>query len=385
MPGRRMLTMLSIVLLVVLMLASYKAFWVYQQLQILHAPKPPVSVAVSNAFEKRWQRQLPAAGTFKALQGINLSIEVPGVVTQLHFESGQRVDAGQPLLQLEHQTEQAELDMARADQRLARQNFERGKELVTINAISRGEYDRLSAELTRHNALVAQRSEALKKKSIVAPFSGIIGIRQVDLGDFLQSGTVIASLQDTSSLYVDFHVPEQAAQLITIGQSVQVEVSARPGVFSLASVSAINPIVDDSTRNVLVRATLADPPKNVLPGMFADLRIQLADPQLHTVVAESAITFSPYGQYVYVVPPPDDTQEHGLQEDGTPVLIAERRLIQSSERRDGLVVVDKGLHKGEQVVTAGQNKLVHGTPVHISIDRNQPDDLPQATYRENQE
>lgn len=262
---------------------------------------------------QRWQRQLPAAGTFKALQGINLSIEVPGVVTQLHFESGQRVDAGQPLLQLEHQTEQAELDMARADQRLARQNFERGKELVTINAISRGEYDRLNAELTRHNALVAQRSEALKKKSIVAPFSGIIGIRQVDLGDFLQSGTVIASLQDTSSLYVDFHVPEQAAQLITIGQSVQVEVSARPGVFSLASVSAINPIVDDSTRNVLVRATLADPPKNVLPGMFADLRIQLADPQLHTVVAESAITFSPYGQYVYVVAPPMTPRSMGCR------------------------------------------------------------------------
>lgn len=384
MPSRRMITMLSIVLSVVLMLGSYKALWVYQQLQILHAPKPPVHVAVASAFEKAWQRQMPAAGTLKAAQGINLSIEVPGVVTQLHFESGQVVDAGQTLLQLEHQTEQAELDMAKADQNLARQNFVRGKELMPIHAISQSEYDRLSAELKRHNALVAQRSEALKKKIIVAPFRGTIGIRQVDLGDFLQSGTVIASLQDTSSLYVDFHIPEQAAQLISVGQSVQVEVSARPGVFSLASVSAINPVVDDSTRNVLVRATLYNPPKSLLPGMFADLRILLADPALRTVIPESAITFSPYGQYIYVVVRPDNPAQP-LLDDGTPALIAEQRLIQAAERRDGLVVVTQGLRAGEQVVTAGQNKLEHGTPVHISIDRNQPDDLPSMPLREIEE
>ena len=136
MPGRRMITMLSIVLLVVLMLASYKAFWVYQQLQLLHAPKPPVSVAVATALEQPWQRQLPAAGTLKALQGINLSIEVPGVVTQLHFDSGQVVKQGQTLLQLEHQAEQAALDVALADRSLARQNFQRGRELVAINAIT---------------------------------------------------------------------------------------------------------------------------------------------------------------------------------------------------------------------------------------------------------
>lgn len=132
MPGHRMISMLSIVLLIVLMLASYKAFWAYQQLQLLHAPKPPVSVAVANAVEKPWQRQLPATGTLKALQGINLSIEVPGIVSQLHFDSGQAVKAGQPLLQLEHQTEQAELDVALADRGLARQNFQRGQKLVGI-------------------------------------------------------------------------------------------------------------------------------------------------------------------------------------------------------------------------------------------------------------
>ncbi|AZE91057.1 putative RND efflux membrane fusion protein [Pseudomonas orientalis] len=373
MPGRRMLIMLSLVLSVVLMLAGYKTYWIYQQLQLLHGPKPPVSVATSNAFEIPWQRQMPAAGTLKALQGIDLSTEVPGVVTQLHFESGQRVEAGQPLLQLEYQTEQAELDVAKADQRLARQNFERGQELVKISAISKGEFDRLGAELNRNTAVVAQRTAALEKKRIVAPFTGTIGIRQVNVGDYLQSAQVIASLQDTRQLYVDFYVPEQALQLLRIGQSVQVEISARPGIFSLAKVSAINPIVDDSTRNVLVRATLSNPRDELLPGMFANLRVLLDEPTAHTVIQESAIAYSPYGQYIFVITPGNNGEPHASDAGDTPQLIAEQRLIETGERRNGLVVVSKGLHKGEQVVTAGQLKLKHGTAVRISIDRSQPE------------
>ncbi|NMY82608.1 efflux RND transporter periplasmic adaptor subunit [Pseudomonas sp. WS 5411] len=384
MPGRRMITMLSIVLLVVLMLASYKAFWVYQQLQLLHAPKPPVSVAVATALEQPWQRQLPAAGTLKALQGINLSIEVPGVVTQLHFDSGQVVKQGQTLLQLENQAEQAALDVALADRSLARQNFQRGRELVAINAISQEEFDRLSAEFNRNNAVVAQRRTALDKKRIVAPFNGTLGIRQVNIGDYLQSATVIASLQDAHSLYVDFHIPEHAVQLIKIGQSVRIEVSARPGLSSLATISAIDPIVDTQTRNVLVRATLTHPPADLLPGMFAHLQVLLTNPGLHIVIEESAIAYSPYGQYVYVVAPRKNSEGRDeLDAEGKPLLIAEQRLVETGERRDGTIVIAKGLAKGEQVVTAGQIKLQNGTPVRISIHRNQPDERPLAAQREN--
>lgn len=384
MPGRRMITMLSIVLLVVLMLASHKAFWVYQQLQLLHAPKPPVSVAVATALEQPWQRQLPAAGTLKALQGINLSIEVPGVVTQLHFDSGQVVKQGQTLLQLENQAERAALDVALADRSLARQNFQRGRELVAINAISQEEFDRLSAEFNRNNAVVAQRRTALDKKRIVAPFNGTLGIRQVNIGDYLQSATVIASLQDADSLYVDFHIPEHAVQLIKIGQSVRIEVSARPGLSSLATISAIDPIVDTQTRNVLVRATLTHPPADLLPGMFAHLQVLLTNPGLHIVIEESAIAYSPYGQYVYVVAPRKNSEDRDeLDAEGKPLLIAEQRLVETGERRDGTIVIAKGLAKGEQVVTAGQIKLQNGTPVRISIHRNQPDERPLAAQREN--
>lgn len=195
---------------------------------------------------------------------------------------------------------------------------------------------------------------------------------------------MIASLQDTRSLYVDFHVPEQAVQLIKIGQSVHIEVSARPGLFSLATVSAINPVVDDNTRNVLVRATLANPPPDLLPGMFAHLQVLLANPSLHIVVQESAIAFSPYGQYVYVVTARKNSAGRDeLNGEGMPVLIAEQRLVETGERRNGDIVINKGLAKGEQIVTAGQIKLEHGTPVRISIDRNHPDVRPLATNREN--
>ncbi|MFL1417927.1 efflux RND transporter periplasmic adaptor subunit [Pseudomonas fildesensis] len=365
MPGRHMVTMLGIVFIVVSMLAGYKAFWINQQLTLLHAPKPPVSVAVVPAIEQLWQRQLPAAGSLKALQGIDLRIEVPGVVTQVHFESGQKITAGQSLLQLENQMEKAQLDVALANHRLARQDFERAEKLVESQAISRGEFDRLSSEFNRHNALVSQYTAALAKKHITAPFSGTIGIRQVSIGDYLQSTAIIASLQDTSSLYVDFHVPEQAVQFIEVGQPIQVEVSARPGQHTLGLVSAINPVVDDNTRNVRVRATLPNSRNRLLPGMFASLQVQLAQPTLQVVVPEVAIIYTPSGQYVYVVSRHNDEQ---ADQAGLPVLAAEQRQIEAGERLNGQVIITKGLAPGEQVVTAGQHKLKHGTVVIVSDD-----------------
>ncbi|WP_073522868.1 efflux RND transporter periplasmic adaptor subunit [Pseudomonas fluorescens] len=373
MPGRNMVTMLIIVLIVVSILAGYKAIWIKQQLALLHAPDAPISVTVAVAVEQTWQPKLPAAGSLRALQGIDLSIEVPGVVTEMHFDSGQSITAGQTLLQLDNKMEKAQLDVALANRHLARQEFERGQKLVESQAISLSEFDRLSSEFNRHNALVEQSTAALAKKSITAPFSGTIGIRQVDIGDYLQSTSVIASLQDTSSLYVDFHVPEQAVHLIEVGQSVAVEVSARPGEHTLATVSAINPIVDDSTRNVRVRATLPNPENRLLPGMYASLLVQLAIPERHVTVPESAISYSPYGQYVYVVSQRDGLEVPPGVSPGT-VQIAEQRLVKTGERRDGQVIISQGLAAGEQVVTAGQLKLKQGAAIRISADRSFPPD-----------
>ncbi|MDH0303598.1 MULTISPECIES: efflux RND transporter periplasmic adaptor subunit [unclassified Pseudomonas] len=367
---RRMLIMLAVVLLIVLILGGIKAFSIYQQVQMFSAPKPPVSVAAAQAELRQWQRRLPAVGSLKAYQGVELSLEVAGTVRSLHFESGQQVKAGQLLLQLDSDQETALLGTAQADLGLAKVDFGRGSQLVGDSAISRGEYDRLSAQYRRNQAVVDQLKASLAKKSISAPFSGTIGIRQVDVGAYLASGTVIATLQDLSSLYVDFNVPEQALPHLSLGQRVLVQVAAYPGQTFSASLSAINPKVEESTRNLLVRATLANPEGKLLPGMFANLQLLLPDPQQQVVVPENAITYTLYGNSVYVVSQKksEDGQPQG-NADGQPLLIAEQRTVQTGERREGWVVVDKGLQAGDQVVTAGQLKLSPGAAIRISADK----------------
>ncbi|MGY3027411.1 membrane fusion protein (multidrug efflux system) [Pseudomonas lurida] len=370
---RRMLIMLGVVLLIVLLLGGYKAFSIYQQIQVFSTPKPPVSVAVATAAERPWQLRLPSVGTLKALQGVNLSLEVAGTVKDVQFESGQKVRAGQPLVQLDSAVESALLETAQADLGLAQLDYGRGSQLVGSQAISKGEFDRLSAQLQKNKATVNQLKASLAKKHIVAPFSGTIGIRQVDVGDYLASGTVIATLQDISSLYVDFYIPEHAVPKVALGQAVQVEVSAYPGEQFPGSVSAINPKVENSTRNVLVRATLANPNGKLLPGMFTSLDVLLPNPAPQIVVPEGAITYTLYGNSVYAVAEKKtDGGEVEKDASGKPVLIAERRFVETGERRGGLVLVTKGLNAGEQVVSAGQLKLDNGTPIAISPDKNLP-------------
>jgi len=371
---RRMLIMLGVVLLIVLLLAGYKAFSIYQQIQVFAKPKPPVSVAVATATEQPWQQRLPSVGTLKALQGVNLSLEVAGTVKDVQFESGQKVKAGQPLVQLDSAVESALLETAQADLGLAQLDYGRGSQLVGSQAISKGEFDRLSAQLQKNKATVNQLKASLAKKHIVAPFSGTIGIRQVDVGDYLASGTMIATLQDLSSLYVDFFLPEQSVPKIALGQPVQVIVSAYPSENFAGTISAINPKVENSTRNILVRATLANPDGKLLPGMFASLQVLLPDPQAHIVVPESAITYTLYGNSLYVVRQ-KKAEDGSVEKDdqGQPILIAERRFIETGERRDGWVMINKGVQNGEQVVTAGQLKLDNGAHIAISDDKTLTD------------
>ncbi|MFF7062239.1 efflux RND transporter periplasmic adaptor subunit [Pseudomonas sp. NPDC008258] len=367
---RRMLIMLAVVLLIVLALGGYKAFSIYQQIQMFTAPKPPITVAAALAEQRQWQARLPAVGSLKALQGVELSLEVEGIVKALHFDSGQQVKAGQPLLQLNDDQETALLGTAQADLGLAKVDFGRGSQLVGDSAISRGEFDRLTTQYRRNQAVVEQLKAQKTKKSINAPFSGTIGIRQVDIGQYLAAGTVIATLQDTSSLYVDFNVPEQALPQLSLGQQVQVQVAAYPGQTFTASLSAINPKVEETTRNLLVRATLANPDGKLLPGMFANLLILLPNPQPQVVVPESAITYTLYGNSVYVATPKKDKDGKPENDDkGQPQLTAEQRTVQTGERRDGVVVVSKGLQVGEQVVTAGQLKLSPGAAIRIGQDK----------------
>ena len=370
---RRMLIMLGVVALVVLALAAYKGWSIYQQVQQFSAPQPAISVSVAAAEERPWQSRLPAIGTLKAFQGVDLAAEVGGIVRDLQFSSGEKVALGQPLIQLDSEVERASLATAEAELGLARVEFERGRSLVSRSNISKSEFDRLSAELQKAIASVAQLKAILDKKRILAPFAGTIGIRQVDPGDYLSPGAAIATLQDLSRLHVDFFLPEQAAPKLAVGERVRFNVAAYPGEVFEGAISAINPKVEETTRNLQVRAMLDNPDDKLLPGMFANLEVLLPGAEPRVRVPETAITYTLYGNSVYVIGEKKDDQGN-LQKDekGQAVLVVERRFVGTGERRDGWVAVLKGLQAGERVVTDGQLKLDSGARVVIADSQAVP-------------
>lgn len=363
---RRMLFMLGAVVVVVAILAALKSNSIYQQIQQFQAPKPAIDVETEIARRMDWQSRLPAIGTLKASQGIDLSVEIAGTITDVQFQSGEKVSKGQAIALLDSEMEQASLASAEADLNLSRLEFQRARSLLDRQAISRSEYDRLNAESQKAAASVAQLRASLSKKRILAPFSGTIGIRQVDVGDYIAAGTPIATLQDLSTLYVDFFLAEQHVPLLKLGQRVQLQVAAYPGERFEGVISALNPKVETTTRNVQVRAELGNPDGRLLPGMFADLQVLLPTETAQVVVPETAITYTLYGNSVLLVT--EGTPPEGVSSD-EPYLVVERRFVTTGERRDGLTVVLDGLKGGEQVITAGQLKLDSGAHVAIAESR----------------
>lgn len=369
---RRMLLMLGAVIVVVLILAALKFNSIYTQIQQFKAPKPPINVEVVAASQEPWQSRLPAVGTLTASQGIDLSVEIAGTISDVQFRSGEKVQKGQPIVLLDSEIEQASLAAAEADLHLAKVEFQRARSLIEGKAISRSEFDRLNAQSQKADATVAQLKASLAKKRVLAPFSGTIGIRQVDVGDFVAAGTPIATLQDLSMLFVDFYLAEQQVPLLAIDQPVRVQVAAFPGEPFEGRIVALNPKVEVTTRNVQVRAELANPGERLLPGMFANLQVLLPSEQSRIVVPETAITYTLYGNSVLVVKegqPPEPEEGTAATESDEPYLVVERRFVKTGERRDGRVVILQGLEAGEQVVIAGQLKLDSGAHVAIAEKR----------------
>ena len=359
---RRMLLMLAVVAVVVLALAAYKGYAIYQQVQMFSAPPPPISIEAEPARTRTWQQRIPAIGSLKAVQGVDLTAEISGTVSEVLFQSGQRVERGQPLLQLSSEVEQACLRSAAAALALANVERNRARNLVGSSAISRSEFDRLNAEAKQAQASVEELRATLEKRRVLAPFSGRIGLSQVERGDYLAAGTPIAPLQDLSSLEVDFSLPEHRAPQLSVGQPVRVGVAAYPDEHFEGEIIALNPRVDDSTRNQQLRARLANPEERLLPGMFAQLEVILPQKRQQVVVPETAVTYSLYGNALYVVQEKQAKDGEAQQKQQ----VVERRFVSTGERRDGLVVIEDGLQAGEWVVTSGQLKLDHGSPVSIA-------------------
>lgn len=315
-------------------------------------PPPPV-VAVSEVRKETWQPSLRAVGSLTASAGIDVSNEVAGMVKAFHFNSGEQVEKDQLLVELDDATDKADLERLQAAQWLAQVKFERAKQLIGKKMTSQSEYDEAQALLTGARASVALQRATLEKKRIKAPFRGRLGIRQVSLGQYLPVGTAIVSLDALDLVYADFSLPERDLSKLAVGQPVKVRVQAYPGQFFAGKISAITPAVDVGTRSIKIRADLANPDEKLQPGMFAYVEILMPEEQAVLTLPDTAITYNPYGAYVYVV----EAAEQGYK--------VTNQQVETGETRNGRVAITKGLQDGDKVVSAGQVKLRNGMAVQI--------------------
>lgn len=334
----------------------------------------PQTVSTTTAAKTEWQERLEAVGTLRAVRGADLSLEVPGVVEEINFQSGDDVEEGKLLLRLRDNDEVAKLKSLEAMERLYTLTYERNLTLRKTQAVSQAVVDSDIANLENFKAQVTQQKAIINKKSLRAPFAGKLGLRQVDLGQYLPAGTIIATLQALTPIYADFYLPQQAINQIRVGQPVMAHVDAYPGKTFNGAISAINPKVETGTRNVQVRATLDNADHALLPGMHVTVDVVIGTPQHLVTVPQTAISYNPYGNLVYVV----DAASKGAE--GKDDLVARQTFVTLGATRGDQVAVLKGVEDGQVVVTAGQMKLRNGIPVVVN-NAVQPtnDPKPQPT------
>lgn len=317
---------------------------------------PPAVVAVTEVKQQLWQSSLSAVGTLVAVEGVNISNEIAGIVKTIHFISGQNITKDQLLVELDYSTDQAELEGLLAKLRLAQIRFERSKKLLDKNVASKSDYDQNLALLDEAKAAVKTKSNIIEKKRIRAPFSGKLGIRKIDLGQYLSSGSDIVSLQNINPIYVDFKLPERHLSHLAQDQEVDIIVQAYPDKVFKGKVSAISPLIDQGTRSIQIRSTIINNEQLLHPGMFSKVQIHSDRTRQVLTLPDTAIAYNPYGNFVFVV------------ESGSDKLTVQSRQVQTGETQRGRVEVVKGLSRGERVVSAGQVKLRNG--MQITIDKN---------------
>lgn len=325
--------------------------------------QPPATIATSTVQQESWQPSLSAVGSMVAVNDVYVTNEVPGKVARIQFESGQHVKDGEVLLQLDDEVDRAELAGLQAELGLAEVQFNRASRLVQERTLSQSDYDEAKARLESARANVESKRALIAKKTIRAPFSGLLGIRRVDLGQYLAAGSDIALLQSLDPIYVDYTLPERFLADIDVDQAIELKVQAYPDEVFHGRIEALNPGIDPGTRSVNIRAILDNPNRLLRPGMFAEVRTLLPRRNSVLTLPQQAITYAPYGNSVFVV-----TEAEGQK-------VVQRRQVKTGTVRDGRIEIAEGLQEGDEVVSAGQNKLRNGQPVQVdnSVDLDRED------------
>ncbi len=324
------------------------------------AMRPPAAaVTTAPATSGAWRNTLSAVGTVESYQGVALRSEIEGRVTEVAFDSGKTVKAGEVLVQMDTATEVAQLKGLEAGARLAAASLERVQSLRETNANTASDLDTAQANHAEALAAIESLKATLAKKRIVAPFAGRVGIRQVNVGQFLNKGDSIVSIEAVNPAYVDFALPQQELPNLKVGLPVVVKVDAFPGRVFEGTIEAIDPRVSAATRNLRLRAVVPNTDESLRAGLFAHVAVQLPDETKVLELPATAVVYSPYGNSVFVV-----NEKAGT--DGARSLVAEQRFVTTGGKRGDRIAILNGLKAGEQVVTAGQMKLRNGSAVIVN-------------------
>jgi membrane fusion protein, multidrug efflux system len=371
---KRMIVMLAAVALFITAIGFVK----YKQIQTAVAQAssfqpPPEAVTTVVAKQERWPAELSAIGTVEAVHGVTVSADLPGIVDTITFDSGRTVREGEVLVQLDTRQERAQLAAAEAQRDLSRLNLDRMRGLRQEGIISQSDDDRASAESKQAEARVGEIRATIERKIIRAPFTGLLGIRQVNRGQYVQGGSPVVPLQSLDPIYVNFAVPQQSVPQLRTGGTVRVTLEGVTDAEFSGRITAVDSVVDEATRNVQVQATLANPQGKLRPGMFVQAQVVLGAQQPVIALPASAINYAPYGDSVFVV-----GQMEGAG--GSKYEGVRQQFVKLGGTRGDQVAVVSGVNAGESVVTSGVFKLRNGAAVKVNnsvVPGNDPAPKPE--------
>ncbi len=371
--------MIIMLLLVALVFGGIYGFQQFRNQMIAKAIRgggiPPQAISTTVVENAVWQPNVEVIGSLQAAQATNLATEVNGLITQIHFKSGEHVKAGEVLLKLNDAPLQAQLAQLKASAALAKQNLDRDRAQLKIKAVSQAVVDSDMATLKGAEAQIKQQEALIDQKTLKAPFSGKLGIRKVDLGEYLPAGTAVVSLQKLDPMYLDFTIPQSELSLIEVGKKISITTNAFARKTFEGKIKAIEPQVNTSTRNITVRAEIGNPDGLLLPGLFATAKVNQGEERQYLTLPSTAIAYNPYGSTVFIV------KDEGKDDKGKPKLTVEQRVVTTGATRGDQVAILSGLKAGETVVTAGQLKLRNGAPVFIN-NAIQPSNNPHPEVKD---
>ena len=367
--AKRMILMLGVMLVVLTTLGFVKFRQVQTAVQAAAGFQPPPEAVTSVvARQEQWPATMSVIGSMEAVHGVMVSADLPGTVARINFESGQPVREGEVLVELDTRQERAQLAALEAQRDLARVNYTRMQKLVDQGVISRMEYDQATASQKQTEANVGEIRATIERKTIRAPFSGILGIRKVNVGQYLAAGNPIVQLQSLNPIYVDFGVPQQTGAQVRTGSNVRVTAQDLAGKEFTGRVTALDSVVDEATRNLQVQATLSNPEGKLKPGMYVQVELKFGASRQAITLPASAISYAPYGDSVFVITDLKDPK-------GQTYRGVRQQFVKIDGSRGDQVAIVSGVNAGDEVVSSGVFKLRNGAAVKVN-NKVQPENNP---------